>query len=1041
MSSIVKTAVRRSSTSSVRVAITAAVSLFALSATAHAQETPPADPTAPTPPANAAQCSQTMLSVSCPAGLDADGFNSNDSGLTVTLQDGSFLGGTLDVDEAGNSVTVSTTGAIVASGRAIDLGANAGLVNNGSLFSTGDDGVRVGSNSTITNNGIIFTDNDEAIEAADEDNVTIINNGVIFASGDGDKGIEGNANLTITNTGMIVSIVSEAIEADAGGLVLNNSGQILSFLDDGVDGDDNVTIVNSGLIQGGENDGLELNNGTITNSGTIISLSSDPNGSLVIGGTVPELDAAIDFDAGTNGNEDGIVFNLAGGLIEGDIGIVASPGNQDSPDTNDGAQQIFNNGTITGRMGDAALLGNGNDLFVQQETGVQNGVVNGEAGIDTLAFGNTGTGAFSIDLALFSDTNRFRNFENFGFMGTGAVTATGTSSLQLNVFSGALNLGGTVTNNVTVADDASLTVQTGGSITNAGGAGVTMGSNSTVTVSQGGSVTGTGGIIGGDGAQTVVNGGAIAGTVGLAVALGGGADSYTHNAMATIAGGVSLGAGGDSFVLAGTASSIGGGVDGGEGTDNATIGGTYNADILTGFESTTFSGARIVGARSVTGDVTFAGTNTFDLNVDRLAITGNATVSQGAVFSILTTTNINSLPLATPITVFSQTGTFTNAGGTVNINDDDLLVDYTFNFASLTVTANAVNPGAGSTDLNTRVLGQNVSAAFQIRTLAPTVATAINALPDTAAFEQVANQLLPSLNESISREIFESSNLASRFLDDRLASDEDTRSGIWGQFGYRSAEGDARSATVTGYEADNLVFTLGADTNIGGVTLGIAGTYADIDIDDQSASLEEIDISSYKIVGYGGFEFLEGGFLNGEIGYLWADVDTARTSPFGAITGDFDVEGFVSRAVLGYGFQTGGGLTVTPSAGLNYAYLDFDDYSETGGFGFGVNRDEVQFFEGRLALAVAGDFNGIRPQLTGAYVYDFDADERVLSLTDIGTPSFVVGSAPPSEDRFEVDASVGFALGETTMVLIGYNGEFAEDYDSHGGVVRVRFGF
>jgi len=97
--------------------------------------------------------------------------------------------------------------------------------------------------------------------------------------------------------------------------------------------------------------------------------------------------------------------------------------------------------------------------------------------------------AFSIDLALFSDTNRFRNFENFGFMGTGAVTATGTSSLQLNVFSGALNLGGTVTNNVTVADDASLTVQTGGSITNAGGAGVTMGSNSTVTVSQGSDVS------------------------------------------------------------------------------------------------------------------------------------------------------------------------------------------------------------------------------------------------------------------------------------------------------------------------------------------------------------------------------------------------------------------------------------------------------------------------------------------------------------------------------------------------------------------------
>lgn len=784
---------------------------------------------------------------------------------------------------AGEMANITVNGTVFAAGDAdaIEIGAGSTITvgANGRVDSEGNDGIQIeGDGVTITNNGIIRSNDDEAIEANGANNLTVINNGTIIGDENGDHGIEADENLTVINTGLIESINGEAIEAQAGGLNLNNSGMIIARFDDAVDGDDDVTIVNTGLIQGNENDAIELNSGTITNSGTIISLASDPEGTLATPGGMPELDAAIDFDAGTPGNEDGMVINMTGGLIEGDVGIVGSPGNVDGPTPNMGAQTVINAGTITGRMGDAVLLGEGDDAFEQQMGGIVNG-------------------------------------------------------------------------NIELQD------------------------------------------------------------------------------------------GNDSFLLTGSLSSISGMINGGDGEDTLTISGIFDADNFINFETIALDGATISGARVLEGDITLSGTNTFNLGEDTLFVFGDLTLAEMSAINVTTDVDITDLFLGAPILVFDETGTFTDNGAAINVIDNDLLVDYTVQAGSLFVIPQAVNPGAGSTDGNALLLGNTLQAAFVLRSLDPAFANIINDLPDLAAFEAAANGLLPSVSTGISRELFENSNTASRFALDRLH-DKDVSKGIWGQFHYRTAERNNRSQTISGYDADSFGFTGGFDARLSQeFTIGVLGSYADSDINETNGSAEQIDLDFFKIAVYGGFGFESGVFLNGELGYVNGDFETSRRSIVGIVNGAFNSDGFTAQAELGYDYAVSENFSLVPTLGVNFLSLGFDEQTEFGGLALGVTRSDVQFIEGRAGLTGRVDFGGIKGFVRGVYAYDFDADPRTVQLTLLNAPSFVISSDEPAEGRFEVDAGLNFDLGDTVKIALSYTGEFADEYTSHGGLVRLRFGF
>lgn len=303
------------------------------------------------------------------------------NGLAVTC-DGAVTGGFTNA-AAGLQVTV-TAGATVsrANGDAIRVRGNGVTVANDGTISgldpAGSDGVDGGQALTVINTGTITATN-KGVDAEEKDGLTIRNSGTIRAQDKAIRNADGKSAL-LENTGLIESQADEGFESgdDA---VVRNSGTIRAS-DDGVQVGENAWIENGGLIEsvtrGGDEadpqDGIDIDSGTIVNTGTIRS----------------DDDAAIDYDASSTTS-----YIINSGTISGTTGVLVEKGlTGEAP--NIAAQIVTNGGTIEGRAGLALDLGAGDDMLINTAAGILIGGADFGAGDDTadLAHAARGFGLF-----------------------------------------------------------------------------------------------------------------------------------------------------------------------------------------------------------------------------------------------------------------------------------------------------------------------------------------------------------------------------------------------------------------------------------------------------------------------------------------------------------------------------------------------------------------------------------------------------------------------------------------------------------------------
>ncbi len=838
----------------------------------------------------------------------------NDSALT---NDGviSTLGANAIAVEARDGATIINNGSITTAGAAgtgITFLADGALSNDGTLSTAGDDafGISTGDNAVInlsvnssvttlgegadaiavvgtgdiTNAGLVSATGVAATAVAISGDATVTNSGDILSEAERALDIGGLANVTNTADGTIVSNSDDGIRLAFDGSVILNEGAITSGgggavnafgvndvaitnagtittaagADQGIEAGSGLTLSNSGLVQASSSDAVSLSGGSITNSGTLESLGS---------GSMAALDAAINFDAGS---DDGVVMNLADGVVRGDIGINSDAGNS-------GAQQISNFGTIEGRMGDAVLLGDGNDEFQQ-------------------------------------------------------------------------------------------------------------------------------------------------------------------NVGASVIGNINLQGGDDTFVLLGMASSVTGIIDGGMGTDVATLSGTLDADNITGFETLILGDVTVAGNRTLDGDVVVGGNVTLGLGVDSLTTSGSITLEETGTITIQTPLD---LELVGQTVLVLQDGTgFTNNGATINIIDDDLLVDYVPIEGSLFVEVVAVNQFDGFIDPNAAAFGEAVSAAVAAGTISQANFNFLTTQPDDAALEALALDALPNLSAGAAREIFETSSAASEVLNRHLEGDG---TGVWGQFTVRGATQDSLAQSAGGYSSDQLIFTVGGDVAAGDFgRIGLLASYADIENDDRSANglRGETEVEALKLGVYGAVNFASRGFINGEFSYLTGEISSDRNGALGAIGSTYDYDGWAYSATLGYDILPDEGVSLTPSIGINGATFDYDDAIEAGGFGFTVAREHADFAELRAAVELGAQVSpGVDGFIRGTVIHDINEDISDFTLTSAELGTFVVTTPARDQDRFELAAGANIDVSETFSLEVGYLGDFGGDYDGHSARITGRLKF
>ena len=323
---------------------------------------------------------------------------------TLTVVNGGIIEGADDglrTATNGLSVTNQTTGKISGIPLTGTAGANSDgiqtpdglLLNNSGTVVGNAFGVNAGAGLAlpynITNNaGATITGVTRGVSATSA--FIVINNGTISATGAGGNGIQETTGAIITNNlGATINGLVDAVQVTTGATITNAG-----------------IIASTGVLGTVGSDGIQLTDGTITNTGTItgadrgIRYAGTTTTTTTNSGTISGV-VAIDYGAGASAD------TLT--MTAGTIGVLGT-----------GTQ--------------AVLFGAGNDVLNLQG-GTITGIVDGGAGIDTINFSG---GVATI-------TGNVTNFETIVRSGTGVATITGTTMAdQITINSGGLYLNGNV---------------------------------------------------------------------------------------------------------------------------------------------------------------------------------------------------------------------------------------------------------------------------------------------------------------------------------------------------------------------------------------------------------------------------------------------------------------------------------------------------------------------------------------------------------------------------------------------------------------------
>ncbi len=755
----------------------------------------------------------TISSDSRALNIDGLGLTVNNSGSIIGT--GNQRNGTVYSDATANAFTLDNSGTIDTgegnngAGVSVQVGGqpntstiiNSGLIQGrgqvGAPDNTAGDGIRFGGPGLapayefagdIANSGAIRSESTTGVVSGIRFNDRIgftgtltneegsviygTNNGLYFGDADHAGGVVNNAG-TITSA-------SRALNIDGSGLVINNTGSIIGqgnqrngtvYADSTAQ---DFTLNNSGTVDAGEgNEGagfsVELsgagNDFTITNSGDITGRGQASAGAATAG--------------------DGIRFERTrvGGALDGTTtglftGTITNSGNITSEATagTTGGIRFVNGvsfqGTLTNEAGGVI-------------SGVNNGLYFGNP---VPAGGADHTGGVVNNAGTISSDSRALNIDGVGLTvnNTGSIIGTGDQRNGTVYFDGTAN-------NVTLNNTGLIDAGVGNN-----GSGVSiqaLAGTRTHTITNSGTIQGRGDALASGAAAgirafyppnmmrpevdlTIDN----SGTVGSETSAGILLENITFTGSITNSGTISgataaidtrtsLG----NVVINQVAGSLEGDVLTGSGDDVLNITGgalNGNVDLGTGTNLVNIaaaSGFAVDAARTIASDVTVANAVSFGLG-SQLAVTGDVTLASDTAVA-LDFSDVTTLAFGQSQDLITATGTFTDGGAT--FTDNSFLVD--FDLAStasgLSLTPTVANLGTVSSDANTNAfggafasaLGGGGDAAFAAN------ANAIDAFTSNAQFEGAAAALLPTLNNGVLREIYETQSEVLSLIDDRVS--------------------------------------------------------------------------------------------------------------------------------------------------------------------------------------------------------------------------------------------------------------------------------
>ncbi|QXC52412.1 autotransporter domain-containing protein (plasmid) [Agrobacterium salinitolerans] len=732
----------------------------------------------------------------------------------------------------------------------------------------------------------------------------------------------------------------------------------------------------------------------------------------------------------------------------------------------------------------------------------------------------TNTGTFAArDLGFFGYQNSDVSISN-----SGSITTEKLDAIYVRYATGTINISQTDghisggRNGIVVRDSAASTVDISGGIVDAGtydAAGVGLlfnNSDSAVLTVGNASINAPTAIktIGGSLSANLLDGATINGDVSFDAA----DDRLTLATGAKVNGTIDGGGGSDTFQLAGTGSAVldaaisnfealsvlggawtldgnysfsdGAVIDGG----SLAVNGILDAAVTVGDgarlqgngsigATTLASGAVIapgnsIGTINVAGDITFAASSSFEVEVDPASgdsdfihATGTAYLNNAAVEHIGMAGSYRPLSTYTILTADGGVvGTFGSVTSAYAFLTPEL--GYDANSVSLRLERNSTAFSDGARTRNQKATAE----AAESLGAGEEIYDAIVLLPDDdtligSAFDLLSGEIHASartalledshfLRDSVSERMHaafgdapSSSTAIMAYGPDGLRPAQANTSGVapWGHaFGaWGRTDGDGNAS---GLDRTSSGFLAGVDAALSpNVRLGVFTGYghSSFDVDGRSSSGSS---ENYHLGLYGGG--LWGGLrLTSGLAYTWHDVSTNRSVAFTGFadspSADHDAGTFQVFGEAGYRFDTPA-ASVEPFANLAYVNLHTGSFSEDGGaaaLAVDSRTSETTFTTLGLHAATGVMLGSMKATARGTLGWRHAFGDRTPLSTHsfAGSDSFTVAGAPIAEDAVIIQAALDLGLTERTMLGLSYNGQIADPAEEHALRARLSVRF
>jgi outer membrane autotransporter protein len=151
-------------------------------------------------------------------------------------------------------------------------------------------------------------------------------------------------------------------------------------------------------------------------------------------------------------------------------------------------------------------------------------------------------------------------------------------------------------------------------------------------------------------------------------------------------------------------------------------------------------------------------------------------------------------------------------------------------------------------------------------------------------------------------------------------------------------------------------------------------------------------------------------------------IDSTTTEPAENRTarGDFDSWIYGASITAGYDYPVWQGLTITPSAGLDYLHADIGSFKETGAGGLNLDYDDqnldslVSSVGVQLAYPISFNFGVLSPYVRGTWFYDLSGNDDGVEFRFKADPTDLSSfeMKPVDQDRSygSIEAGLSSAL-------------------------------